>query len=692
MDHLSLLRRSARLSAGLVAVLALSCATGGGGNGSNVPDPLSRIEILARILVLEDSRSLGDASLQRFLQNEDPAIRRRAALAAGRIGDPLVIPRLIQRLKDPEAEVRRSAAFALGLVGSVEGSPALIEALGDPDAATRGRAGEALGRIGQPSAGKAIADAFRRTLPRRGDTPLRIRGDDPGRADDPWVELRLDLVALARLKDAESLAHAVLGSDSAPLIDWWVSVWAAMRVGDSRLAPILLAGARAEDPYIRSLAARGLGALKNPSHLSVLRELVADSNPGVAVQALRAVGIIGAEEGSRIAAAHVDSPNLAVRREALLAIATLPSPARWRSRIIDNVGHPDPWIRSAAWPVLVRIEGEDVGLVLSTIGPDGDWRVRQAVAGALAETLGERAAPFLLPMLEDADARVIPAVLAALARARGQDAVPTLLDQVANPDMGIRAAAVEGLSSLEKSAGRAFTAAFARALQASLGDPDIEARIAVVDAVAKNVTEEGRTLLRRIAGSDPSRAVRQKAMNALSEGFAPPEEGGLRLADARRLVSVYETNAQNLYSPHVLIATRYGTIELVLDVVDAPLTSMSFVRLAQSGFFNGLTFHRVVPGFVVQGGDPRGDGYGGPGSTVRCEYNQRPYGRGALGMALSGKDTGGSQFFITLEPQPHLDGSYTQFGRVLSGMDVVEKIRPGDVIDRIDVYDGREVR
>jgi cyclophilin family peptidyl-prolyl cis-trans isomerase len=258
--------------------------------------------------------------------------------------------------------------------------------------------------------------------------------------------------------------------------------------------------------------------------------------------------------------------------------------------------------------------------------------------------------------------------------------------------MGIRTAAVEGLSSLEKGAGRAFTQAYSRAFDASLADRDIEARIAVVDAVAKGGTEEGRTLLRRIAGSDPSRAVRQRAMSALSEGFAPPEEAAVRLADARRLVSVYEANAQTLYSPHVLIVTRYGTIELVLDVVDAPLTSASFVRLAQSGFFNGLSFHRVVPGFVVQGGDPRGDGYGGPGSTVRCEYNQRPYGRGAVGMALSGKDTGGSQFFITLEPQPHLDGAYTQFGQVLSGMDVVEKIRPGDVIDRIDVFDGREVR
>lgn len=686
------MRRFTRISVGLLGALVLSCATGGAKRGADLPDPLSRIEILARILVLEDSRSLGDGAIQRFLQHEDPAVRRRAALAAGRIGDPLALPRLIQRLKDPETEVRRATAFALGLMGNSEGSPALIAALGDPDAATRGRASEALGRIGLSSAGPSIAKAFRRALPRTSEGPLRIRGDDPGRADDPWVELRLHLVALARLKDAESLAGAVLGSDSTPLVDWWVSVWAAMRIGDSRLTPILIAGARAEDPYIRALAARGLGALKDPSHLGVLRRLVEDGNPGVAVQALRAVGALGAAEGSSVAAAYIDSPNPVVRREALLSVAMLPSPSKWRSRIMDNVGHADPWIRSAAWPALIKADAEEVGIVLSTIGPDSDWRVRQAVAGALADSLGERAAPFLLPMLKDADPRVIPAVLAALARARGQGAVPTLLDQIQNPDMGIRAAAVEGLSSLEKGSGRAFTQAFSRALDASLADQDIEARIAVVDAVAKGLTDEGRTLLRRIAGSDPSRAVRQRAIGALSEGFAPPEETALRLADARLLVSVYETTAQTLYSPRVRIVTRYGTIELVLDVVDAPLTSMSFARLAQSGFFNGLAFHRVVPGFVIQGGDPRGDGYGGPGSTVRCEYNQRPYGRGAVGMALSGKDTGGSQFFITLEPQPHLDGSFTLFGQVLSGMEVVEKIRPGDVIDRIDVFDGREAR
>ncbi len=87
-------------------------------------------------------------------------------------------------------------------------------------------------------------------------------------------------------------------------------------------------------------------------------------------------------------------------------------------------------------------------------------------------------------------------------------------------------------------------------------------------------------------------------------------------------------------------------------------------------------------------GDPRGDGNGGPGYALRCEITRRPYGRGAVGMALSGKDTGGSQFFVALSPQPHLDGGFTLFGQVVAGMDAVDRIRPGDVIERVEVWTG----
>jgi cyclophilin family peptidyl-prolyl cis-trans isomerase len=127
--------------------------------------------------------------------------------------------------------------------------------------------------------------------------------------------------------------------------------------------------------------------------------------------------------------------------------------------------------------------------------------------------------------------------------------------------------------------------------------------------------------------------------------------------------------------------TVRGDIVLELDRSLAPFTVMSFLKLATGrGFYHGQTFHRVVPNFVIQGGDPRGDGWGGPEYTLRSEFSSGTFATGTLGMASSGKDTEGSQFFITQSPQPHLDGRYTIFGRVLSGMDVVDKIQVDDHI------------
>lgn len=130
-----------------------------------------------------------------------------------------------------------------------------------------------------------------------------------------------------------------------------------------------------------------------------------------------------------------------------------------------------------------------------------------------------------------------------------------------------------------------------------------------------------------------------------------------------------------------VLTTQKGTFTIEFLPEDAPLTVDNFVKLARAGYFNGLEVHRVVPNFVMQDGDPRGDGNGGPGWSIRCEVNMIPYERGAVGMALSGKDTGGSQWFVTHSPQPHLDGGYTVFGRVNeTGMKVVDKIVRGDKI------------
>ena len=134
------------------------------------------------------------------------------------------------------------------------------------------------------------------------------------------------------------------------------------------------------------------------------------------------------------------------------------------------------------------------------------------------------------------------------------------------------------------------------------------------------------------------------------------------------------------------VTTNKGRFVIEFFPEDAPLTVDNFVSLARRKYFDGIVFHRVVANFVAQSGDPRGDGNGGPGYQIRCEINQDEYGRGAVGMALSGKDTGGSQWFVTHSPQPHLDGGYTVFGTVSErDMAVVDAIDRGDKIISIRI-------
>lgn len=131
-----------------------------------------------------------------------------------------------------------------------------------------------------------------------------------------------------------------------------------------------------------------------------------------------------------------------------------------------------------------------------------------------------------------------------------------------------------------------------------------------------------------------------------------------------------------------IIKTSRGDITIEFYDKDAPNTVANFVKLAQSGFYNGLTFHRVVPNFVIQGGCPKGDGTGGPGYSIKCEINSNKHLAGSLSMAHRGRNTGGSQFFICHSPQPHLDGVHTVFGRT-NDMTVVNAIKAGDKMNGV---------
>ena len=135
-----------------------------------------------------------------------------------------------------------------------------------------------------------------------------------------------------------------------------------------------------------------------------------------------------------------------------------------------------------------------------------------------------------------------------------------------------------------------------------------------------------------------------------------------------------------------ILETTKGTIKFELYEAEAPITTKNFIDLAQKGFYNGLTFHRVIRGFMIQGGCPKGDGTGGPGYSIRDEFHPKlKHTKGAVSMANAGPNTGGSQFFITEAPQPHLDGKHSVFGQVREGQNVVESIKKGDKIIKVTI-------
>ncbi|HEX5635305.1 MAG TPA: peptidylprolyl isomerase, partial [Gemmatimonadales bacterium] len=195
----------------------------------------------------------------------------------------------------------------------------------------------------------------------------------------------------------------------------------------------------------------------------------------------------------------------------------------------------------------------------------------------------------------------------------------------------------------------------AAAYATRLHDAEPDARIAIRDALRQLA---GRPFADSLERAHPAPAAPAAHDSAF---FAPPP--------ARRAI----------------LRTSVGTMEWEFFTDKAPQTVRNFVTLAKRAYFDSTRFHRVVPDFVIQDGDPTGTGSGGPGHTIRCEYNDLRYETGMVGMALSGKDTGGSQWFVTLSPQPHLNGRYTIFARVTRGLDVAKRVTQGTIVYGVEV-------
>jgi cyclophilin family peptidyl-prolyl cis-trans isomerase/HEAT repeat protein len=625
--------------------------------------------------------------LIRLLSDEQARIRRRAALAVGRVGLVEGVPALVKLLQsDSDVEVRQMSAFALGLIGDQTAVEPLRIAVGDASPLVAGRAAEALGLIGDTASGPVIAKLVSTHLAAAAAVPP---DQSPSQADGPVDAFRLGVYALTRLKAYEPLATAVLGPDGQPRLQWWPVAYALQRMEDKRALPALLSLARSPSAYTQAFAIKGLAALKDPEAIPLLLPLIdpARVDSTATLEAIRAVGRIGdaAAEPLLMKLLYTRGLNPMLRAETLLALGDSAAQVSVDA-FVDFLGDPLPTVRAAALQGFAKRDDDSFLTVLSGLDPDTHWSVRAALATVLGMKDATRALPRLLPMLEDTDARVIPSVLTALTKLKAPDIGQILLERLSSEDVGVRTAAATNLGDVRPQGGvEALIAAYER------GQADLvfDTRAAAIEALSKYGAAAALPAL-RTALTDKDWAVRVKAAE-LIKGLDPTIETAqaIRPAPSARAAKYEDAGLVNpSVSPHVYIDTEKGTIELELDVLDAPLTSDNFIALARKGYFDGLTFHRVVPNFVIQGGDPRGDGDGGPGYSIRDELNQEPYLRGSVGMALSWRDTGGSQFFITHSPQPHLDARYTVFGRVAEGMDVVDRLTQGDVMTRVRVWDG----
>ncbi len=518
------------------------------------------------------------------------------------------------------------------------------------------------------------------------------------------------LTALLRIKQPSTVeAIAAQLRSPSPDLRWQAAnALARIREGIAGAAPALLPLLADKDALVRAHAARAVSLTADKRAVDPLIGLLGDSDERVVASAINALGVLGDSRavdpltalGTRLLVGYRafdrDQEGVPTQQNLLLLIASS----------LGSIKDP----RGLAFLKPFRVAHGQIGsspeveVAIAKFGeaaffdvPEAiklardDWRAVAAYAQGLGELGGERAKKLLLDLLSaKLDHRAVSDILKAMKQARVEGLNSILVEQLKAQDVVVRATAATSLADLHDDSD-AVIKALGEAFKAARADKVNDARLAILDAADKlkhpmsiqalsNPTRDEDYIVRRHA----LELLRQANEEALSMKLTVGKvETGHDKSYWRRMGQLAESSKK----PAAIIHTRKGDIRIELFASDAPMTVDNFIQLSKRGFYDGLTFMRVVPNFVIQGGDPRNDMEGGPGHQIRCEINLHPYTAGAVGMALSGKDTGGSQFFITHSPQPHLDGGYTVFGQVVAGMDVVNRIARGDRIERVEIVE-----
>lgn len=710
--------RSTIALATLILVLMAGCM-------SDPPRRQAAYQTLAR---WEDRRFAPEDSLLSLIQDDDAHVRLQAVRSAGLIGQRSMVPSMIEALDDPSETVGRQAAFSLGLMGDPGAVQALEAILMIPGSRLHLAAVRGLAHLDHEGRGLLMATGSDdlavvegawdglRNVATLADSSLLVAAITDGLSSAHSRVLWRVLRCSERLPSPELIPHQAPHVRSS-VAQVRVHAFRALARQDqpSALKAILLgylqkppSGDRHQRTMIAACRAMGaLGALGfdpdsplNHEDRQLLAKALIKSagsgNPHLAATALQAM-----EQLAR----QFHLPPEAAQQESLLPV--------WRIRLgraaHSHLQHESPVVRAAAirsWSTLRGSGSEaELGRMLAAATEASDLE-------AILFALGRQAdSPLAILISYSRDSsQVVQVRVAALeamhflaARpntdANGSLILDGLTQAAADPDFVVAATAIGYLKDFPQ---RISLMALAEAWDSSYPEGEAEVKRAILatfksygsqlpalersdlpDGIADHLLSICSAMLRQGFDSPDLRIRLESREAALATGILPaqliPGEGSLRATLAAFHRHTNQPPVRLSFSaPKVQCTTEQGEFTIQLDGDVAPNTCAMFLDLISRGYYEDLIFHRVVPDFVVQGGDPRGDGWGGPGYTIRSEWSREKYERAFVGIAHDGKDTGGSQFFITLSEQPHLNARYTIFGQVVEGMETVDKVETGD--------------
>jgi len=657
-------------------ILFLSCETG-------------NEKVIKQIQHMEYLRQADPEHFIPWLNSKEAEIRRQAVESLGRIQDTSTVSWVANRLIDDDNSTRSEAAFAMGQYFSPGAEESLLETLPkEKSDDIKGLILEALGKTGTEA-----SSIFMRNYVESSNSSLQMRA---------------------------AIASGILAYRGYPPYQATEGLSAFLRV--------------VENPELSWRCAYGLFRMGSPSEFRVLVDALDNPNPLSRYFSLRAQGVIITYLKTPQAKKYQHSPTVQMVHDII-------SSSDYMNKLGAVLEDSSWYVRLAGLQLLEELTPEALFNAVKQRYTDDDAHIRSMSVQVIARYKNKAARQFLQEVVDSSpEWRIRGSALQQMARLDPRHALkimPGFLDSLDWPenyyliqalDLIESSTATSMLLALAESENRAQLSLVLESLvnrsdvptslflsKIKLFDPVITTIVATKLGVLKDVQAVPDLIQSYYQFQAPRDAEPMLAILAALESIADTQAVGLlrnesknsyppiRQAARQALTKITGTEYEPDLSrdsiftktdfgqvkypshPRVRLETSRGEFILELYPQKAPVTIANFLKLVRQGFYENIYFHRVIPGFVIQAGDPRGDGWGGPGYTIPCEYNNIFFDRGVVGMAHAGKDTGGSQFFITHTPQPHLNGRHTAFGRVIAGMDVIDKIQIYDKIIKAEI-------